>query len=279
MTTITSTVLKLQSLQLEYTNVLTQYKQAYATYLNNMNASQSTFTTVNDTAYMPVSGGMAAMSGSSISECEASCKAFLPCIGATYVNIPEYNMCLATTGSGGELVKSIPGVVAIVPSSAKDAYTVQALNQQLIDLNGQISNLIDTTQPIEQAELNAKNNQKGQLNNVYQILLDERRKIDKLQKEYKDITQRYDDNSIYVTQTSALFLIWFLILIIILVFTVKLVFFPEFKMLKFKVLFWIFIICLLIILTVYMQLPSVFGMWFALIMMIILMKLKMIPQP
>lgn len=279
MTTITSTVLKLQSLQLEYTNVLTQYKQAYATYLNNMNASQSTFTTVNNTAYMPVSGGMSAMSGSSISECEASCKAFSPCIGATYVNIPEYDMCLATTGSSGELVKSIPGVVAIVPSSAKDAYTVQALNQQLIDLNGQISNLIDTTQPIEQAELNAKNNQKGQLNNVYQILLDERRKIDKLQKEYKDITQRYDDNSIYVTQTSALFLIWFLILIIILVFTVKLVFFPEFKMLKFKVLFWIFIICLLIILTVYMQLPSVFGMWFALIMMIILMKLKMIPQP
>lgn len=279
MTTITSTVLKLQSLQLEYTNVLTQYKQAYATYLNNMNASQSTFTTVNDTAYMPVSGGMSAMSGSSISECEASCKAFSQCIGATYINIQENHECFATTGSSGELVKSIPGVVAIVPSSTKDAYTVQALNQQLIDLNGQISNLIDTTQPIEQAELNAKNNQKGQLNNVYQILLDERRKIDKLQKEYKDITQRYDDNSIYVTQTSALFLIWFLILIIILVFTVKLVFFPEFKMLKFKVLFWIFIICLLIILTVYMQLPSVFGMWFALIMMIILMKLKMIPQP
>jgi hypothetical protein len=228
---------------------------------------------------MPANGSISMVPGSSVSECEASCRAFSPCIGATYVKIPGYDMCLIATGSDGKLVKSIPGVVAIVPTSAKDADTVQALNQQLIDLNGQISNLIDTTQPIEQAELNAKNNQKGQLNNVYQILLDERRKIDKLQKEYKDITQRYDDNSIYVTQTSALFLIWFLILVIILVFTVKLVFFPEFKMLKFKVLFWIFIICLLTILTVYMQLPSVFGMWFALIMMIILMKLKMIPQP
>ena len=279
MTTITSTVLKLQSLQLEYTNVLTQYKQAYATYLNNMNAPQSTFTTVNDMVYIPVSGTMSFLPGSGVSECEESCRANSQCIGATYVTAPSYSECLIATGSSGELVKSIPGVVAIVPTSVKDADTVQALNQQLIDLNGQISNLIDTTQPIEQAELNAKNNQKGQLNNVYQILLNERHKIDKLQKEYKDITQRYDDNSIYVTQTSAIFLIWFLILIIIIVFTVKLVFFPEFKMLKFKVLFWIFIICLLTILTVYMQLPSVFGMWFALIMLIILMKLKMIPQP
>ena len=99
------------------------------------------------------------------------------------------------------------------------------------------------------------------------------------QQEYKDITQSYDDNSLYVTQTSALFLIWFLILIIILVFTIKLIFFPEFKMLGPKILFWIFIICILIILTVYMQLPSVFGMWFLLILMIILMKMKIIPQP
>jgi len=278
MTTITSTVLKLQSLQLEYTNVLTQYKQAYATYLNNMNAPQSTFTTVNDMVYLPDSGSMSMLPGSGVSECEESCRANSQCIGATYVTAPSYSECLITTGSTGTLFPH-ESSVAIVPPSVKDAHTVQALNQQLIDLNGQISNLIEVTQPIEQAELNAKNNQKGQLNNVYQILLNERRKIDKLQKEYKDITQRYDDNSIYVTQTSAIFLIWFLILIIIIVFTVKLVFFPEFKMLKFKVLFWIFIICLLTILTVYMQLPSVFGMWFALIMMIILMKLKMIPQP
>jgi hypothetical protein len=216
----------------------------------------------------------------SATECEALCSTNSKCNGGTYQSSNKVCWLTSSPAERNEMYSGrYAGYTAIIPQNVQNAAVLQTLNQQLIGLNEKITTELTSLEPIEQSDINAKNSQRGKLREVYNSLLYERMKIDKMQQEYKDITQSYDDNSLYVTQTSALFLIWFLILIIILVFTIKLIFFPEFKMLGPKVLFWIFIICILIILTVYMQLPSVFGMWFLLILMIILMKMKIIPQP
>jgi len=290
-----STVLNLQSLQLQFANTMTQYKQAYATYLSDIKTSgintDSTqkYDIINNALYncswCPtgihiLTSDNQYPTANSATECQSLCSANSACIGGTYQASSKGCYLLANVpNSKVGLFKNYPGYTAIAPKGALNASVLQSLNQQLLILNSQISYLLASLEPIEQSDISDKNKQKGMLREVYNSLLDERIKIDKMQQEYKEITQSYDDNSLYVTQTSALFLIWFLILVVILVFTVKLIFFPEFKMLGPKVLFWIFIICILIILTVYMQLPSVFGMWFLLIMMIILMKTKIIPQP
>jgi len=285
-----STVLKLQSLQLQFANIMTQYKQAYASYLSDINAdSTQKYDIINNAMYncswcppgsYILTSDNQYPTANSATECQSLCSANSACTGATYQQSGKTCYLLAKVPNQKVgLAKNFTGYTAIAPKGAIDTSVLQSLNQQLIDLNGQISTELASLEPIEQSDITSKNSQKGKLREVYNSLLDERIKIDKMQQEYKDITQSYDDNSLYVTQTSALFLIWFLILIVILVFTVKLIFFPEFKMLGPKVLFWIFIICILIILTVYMQLPSVFGMWFLLIMMIVLMKMKIIPQP
>jgi hypothetical protein len=286
-----STVLKLQSLQLQFANIMTQYKQAYATYLSDISSKTTApkYNTINSSVYFCKNcthqDYIMAQSGQppttdSATECEALCSTNSKCNGGTYQSSNKVCWLTSSPAERNEMYSGrYAGYTAIIPQNVQNAAVLQTLNQQLIGLNEKITTELTSLEPIEQSDINAKNSQRGKLREVYNSLLYERMKIDKMQQEYKDITQSYDDNSLYVTQTSALFLIWFLILIIILVFTIKLIFFPEFKMLGPKILFWIFIICILIILTVYMQLPSVFGMWFLLILMIILMKMKIIPQP
>lgn len=171
-----STVLKLQSLQLQFANIMTQYKQAYVTYLSDITGSSGTtpkYNIVNGSVYFcknctqqdyiqtPTGQWPTA---NSATECEALCSTNSTCNGGTYQS--SNKICWLTsspTEKNGIYPGSYPDDTAIIPQNVQNAAVLQTLNQQLIDLNGQISTELASLEPIEQSDITSKNSQKGKI--------------------------------------------------------------------------------------------------------------------
>ena len=276
-----SNVLKLQSLQSEFKLVMTQYQQAYANYISSLRSSTDPASISNKT-YVTIPGsvfwGTTSLSegtSPSAEDCTALCSANTSCTGATYNSDKQY--CWVRGGQG-DISIGMDTDSAIIPELVQNTQVLKMLNQKLLDINKSMEETLGSMSSSENHDITDKDLKKGELTSIYNSLMEERRNINKMIDNSTAIEQSYNDNSIYVSQNNTTYTFWTLVALIIVVFTLKMQFYPELQLNMASALYWIIIALLFITLMMQLNTPTGYLVWLALIAMVILQQIDMLPR-
>jgi hypothetical protein len=276
-----SSIVKLETLETEFSNTMTQYEQAYINYinaLNNANEGEKTnkkFTTIPKSSFYGT-GGLGIVKTTTIDQCVTACSSNSSCSGATF-NSQTQN-CMLRSGPG--LISPAGDAdSAIVPELAQYANILQMLNQKLLKMNTEITKLSSSIYPKAQQEIQQKNEKKQTLESQYEMLVEERNKIQELVKEYESINQSYDDTYTYVQQQNSQYIFYFFFTLIVLFYTIKTQFFPDVNSYPVRGIFWLFVVIAFIVSLIMTQNPGNFFLVCLLILFIVLSKLNIIPTP
>ena len=226
-----SVILNLENISTEYNNVLTQYNQARSNYINYLNTqSESQDACGNNT---DVSGNsqyiiltntfygqnalVAPSQTNNIASCTNQCSANSSCTGANFVN---GSTCLLMKDVNGEL-SAKQSSNAIVPQEVYYLNTLKQLNQQLLNLNTNLTQQINKGQPIYDKQVEERQKQSEILDTNYKSLVDERYKIEKQLKEFDDINEAQTNSTLIVDKNYAVYkyLIFAFIIIVLIMMT------------------------------------------------------------
>ena len=142
-----SITIDLETLNLEYKNLLIKYQQAVLNYVNYLQQSEKTCTNLGDQSCLAIIKGQAYWGVSALSqttvnspeECSASCSKTEGCSGATFN--PDNNSCVLRKGDSTPIVSE--GTYAIVPKGKQLLQIVEHINLRLTAINEQIVKLIE----------------------------------------------------------------------------------------------------------------------------------------
>ena len=186
-----SAILNLESLTKQYDTTLIQYNQVQSDYINTMQntpssslptQSQSQTQTSSNLVSIPNSTywgtiGISTTNVSSVDKCSALCSRTPGCSGATYnVTNNNQNNCWLR-GGDGSIIAGASNQYAIIPQAKSYLKTLEKLNVQLINLNNQIMNILDTNKNVFLAQDNERNQKYAILKENYRTLENERRII------------------------------------------------------------------------------------------------------
>jgi uncharacterized membrane protein len=86
---------------------------------------------------------------------------------------------------------------------------------------------LNSSQPIVFYEVEHKNERRAEMENINLELLKEREKIMKLVDQFDDLSGQYNDNSIYVRQSNASYILWTILAVTIVVIIIKMLVTPQ----------------------------------------------------
>ena len=229
-----SITMDLENLQQQYSNLLISYQQALANYVNFLNQqsnlqcenntnenanctqiSQSNYN-INGDPLVGIMGQAFNGTGSAgesqatnLQDCIASCSNTPNCSGATFVS----NQCLLRTGDS-PLVPSTQDSYAIVPESVKLLLIMENINQQLININQQITSKMTTANPLYDSQVTARFQQQQTLIKNYEELMKERENILNLLKEYETLDNTSSNDQIKITSNYYTYILLFILAIV-----------------------------------------------------------------
>jgi PAN domain len=161
-------------------------------------------------------GGVSSSVVSSISECEALCSTNQQCSGATYIS--SNGGCWLRSGDS-DLTNAPDGSYnAIYSIVQQDLFNLEAINNELIDLNSQI-NEIYRQKNFMNKEMSRIHDQSNLLEDNYRKLQFQKKKIDDVLKEYKTASTEQDSEYIGVEQKSYSYYLWVFIAIVAVIIT------------------------------------------------------------
>lgn len=131
-------------------------------------------------------------------------------------------MCFLRTGLG-KVNTSTANNTAIITQIQHSIQEVSALNQELIRLNNEIKQKINGTTPVIEKEATAVAVKQGELRKVYDKLLQDKLSIMKTMDDISRSSQDYQDTSIVVTQNNIYYTFWFILAIIVVFITIKMI--------------------------------------------------------
>lgn len=278
--TKSSAILKLEVLENEFNLVMKQYEQAHMNYIASLQSQgalndANKFVSLQGRVFWGTSG-LKEGAVDSEDKCKALCSSDPLCTGATYNSAKSY--CWTRSGKGTIAVGK-DEEYALISDVTQNANNIKQLNDRLTDLNQKIEKTLSEIVPEQEEQIKEKNLKHERMQKVYQQLVADRKNIDEMLKEYKMLDQQYSDNSIYVQQTNTAYILWFIFAIIIVFFTLKLQFFPNFKSNPVRFIFWFCITVLFVIVTTHINEAPGFFLWGAIIVMVALMHMKILPSP
>ena len=269
-------ILKIEALEKEYNAVLRQYEEAYKNcndeLKQNLDTKQRSFKIFNNRAYWGTSGLKEGTVGNQ-DDCENMCATNAKCTGATFNQVNRY--CWTRSGNGS-LAPTSTKTIAILPTVKGCVLTLKGLNSQLIKINEELTNLIETTNSKLVAEENKKNNSKQQLHKYYAQLLKERLQMAKILEEQQIIDNDTATQSTYVSTQNSTYRLWALLACILVLIIFNKILGGETSVVK---LFWIVMMILLLIASFSVSNASGFTIWFMFIVIIVLMKMDILPNP
>jgi hypothetical protein len=223
-----SGILTLENLQKEYNNTMILYKQAQENYnsaLNNIDKKK--YVTLSGKTYWGT-GAIQQKPGSSISDCTALCSNDVKCKGATFDS--KDNTCWTRTGNSS-LTSGADTQSAIISELTNAALNLQNLNDKLLSLNNQIRNFkIEGFDNIhsQQDDVNVviiDNN--SDLKDQYNILSNERKKIQKILQEQTKISLDNKNMELYNAQNRTYYTLWAYLAFVFIIIFIKMVIYPE----------------------------------------------------
>ena len=206
-----------QTLSNQFNSLLQEYQTTYQSFMDNINSSNNkNLISLPDFAY---NGGNAidTITDSSVENCQTSCTSNASCSGATFNS--SNNSCTLTSRKGSLLNSS--GSTAIVDKGLYYSYKLQQLNSQLMDVNTQLSQSINTN-----AAGYSQNTQQGQQQNQNlqqnsDVLAEEKKKIDMMILDFKTLNSAQDDGEIEVTMYYYNYIVLILITILLIFLLIK----------------------------------------------------------
>lgn len=182
----------------------------------NYNIDRPVLTGIQGKTFWGTSG-ITETSASTIEQCEDLCNSTPGCTGATFN--PDKQYCWIR---GGE-AQTTPGLAndyAIIPRLRMLAQGLQALNDRLISINGDITTSMDQMTPT--GEVMAEQEQKKQhLNSIYENLLLDKKRLNEMIHEFETLQQSNTDTSLQAQQSQSVYRIYIIIALIIVIFSVK----------------------------------------------------------
>lgn len=275
-TNLKTDILKIEALEREYNAVLKQYEEAYKNcndeLKQNLDQKQRSFKTFTNRAYWGTMGLKEGTVGAE-TDCENMCASNPKCTGATFNTVNRY--CW-TRGGNGTLAATTSGNVAILPTVKGCVVTLNALNNRLIKINKELTQLIETTNSQLAAEDAKEKNSKQQLHKYYAQLLKERLQMAEILADHKTIDEDNQVQSLYVSTQNSTLRLWSLLACILILIVVNKILGGETSVVK---LFWIIMMVLVLIVSFSINNASGYAVWLMLIMIIVLMKMDILPNP
>jgi len=276
-TNLKSDILKIEALEKEYNAVLNQYEEAYKNcndeLKQNLDEKQRSFKTFTNRAYWGTSGLKEGTVGAE-SDCENMCATNPKCTGATFNTVNRY--CWTRSGNGSLAPSTTTSNIAILPTVKGCVVTLNALNNRLIKINKELTQLIETTNSKLAAEEAKENNTKQQLHKYYAQLLKERLQMAQILEDQKTIDEDHQTQSLYVETQNSTLRLWSLLACILILVVINKMLGGETSVVK---LFWIIMMVIVLIVSFSINNASGFAVWFMLIMIIVLMKMDILPNP
>jgi len=214
--------MELETLLKQYDNTLTQYTQLnseYLTYIKNTNdASLSNdLITVDNSEYTGTT--ISEIKSADIEACRASCSSTSGCSGATY-NLTKdttVNNCSLKSGDGQINIKE--KYSAIVTKKKDYLNRLKVLNNQLTNINTNITNYISTNKPDMSSQLAGDQNIMNQLSNDLSFLVGKKDEIDKQIRSVNDLDSKIQEGSILVNMNYSIFnILLFSAILVVLIF-------------------------------------------------------------
>ena len=255
-----SNILHLESLVKQYDTLLIQYTQVQTDYINFLKVNVTTNQTNSSTNSKLVSikgstfwgtSGISSSNVSSVGQCSALCSSTSGCTGATYnSNSGTQNNCFLRSGDG-DVIAGTNSQYAIVPQNKEYLLTLQNLNAQLMQVNSEISNFIQTNSPVFSTQNNDRLEQYKLLQQNFEQLEQERIKIATELLQFQSLNEIQGQSELTVTKNYYNYVL-LLFLVIICIFCVGRIVInnnndkTEANMNVFALIFIIFIITFLI---------------------------------
>jgi hypothetical protein len=151
-----------------------------------------------------------------LQECIASCSSSSKCTGATYNE--EQKICSLQSGKGNIVHSTNSSNYAIVSENLMHLNIIQGLNQQLVDINNQISESVQQNQGVyDEAVQNLQTNSTN-LNKNYDTLVQDREKISKLIREFDKLNADDNYSALYTSTNYTIFIFLSILSMIIIIF-------------------------------------------------------------
>jgi hypothetical protein len=236
----TSITMDLENLQQEYSNLLIKYKQAvtdYISYLNieaeqpcaNFSADSKNIdhkcydykinnpplTSIQGMAYTGT-GSAGQSTANTLQECQADCASSSTCTGATFLS----GKCNLRIGDS-PIIPSSNDSYAIIPKGKQLLMNMNDLNNQLLNINKQITDKIQIGEPVYNNFKSQNDTKSQELLKNYKELEAERENIIKLLKEYETLDTTENENQIKITQNYYTYILLFILAIAVIFLLIK----------------------------------------------------------
>ena len=282
-------IISIEALELQFGNTLVLYKQAYLDYIGSIKTPptepyliqpNSVYVSYEETLTQAPTPLVVNNISTSAEQCKAVCASNTACKGALYNSAPGAgeNKCAIYNTPG--LIRKITSPVgkfsAIIKKQQDYLNNILLYNAQLTQLNQQINEAATTFGPNIQTISTNEGLKKIVLSTNYDGLLAEKTKIDNLIKDNINADNESLDTSIIVEQSNSVYILWVIITIAVILFTIKIVVFPEINISS-KYIFFYILGVLLILLTSHLNYPGAFMLWFIIILGIIFTNFGILP--
>lgn len=212
---LSSIVIRLETLNTEYDILLAQYQEAQKTYINNLRKPKDVtdYTSLKGRTWWGT-GGITSGSVNSEQECQDMCVSNDKCTGAVFNPVKKY--CWTRKGNN-PLSPGLDTDYALIPTLKANNIVLQSLNDRLVQKAKAINTLIANSKPELKELYKDKTNQYNILNINYKELADEKVKLLKDIAEYNTLSANNSDNTLEVNKEVSVFQLWTILAAIILI--------------------------------------------------------------
>jgi hypothetical protein len=186
---------ELQNLNDQFNSILSEYQNTYQEYIKIINSDANDLMIVKDFMY---NGGNLIDQKSKIvygNRCLEICQDTKLCTGANYDK--RRKKCSLISGEGNLI--ELKGNKAIVQKGVYYSYKLQQLNNELMQLNKQISSNVSTSSSVYQQNQQQQMSQTQAIEQNYQVLEQEREHINEMISQYQTLQEATNDGEINVT--------------------------------------------------------------------------------
>jgi hypothetical protein len=201
-------LLKIQTLETEYANLLSQYKEAQKNYQDMLDSGTDLELTAVKGKSWEGSKDLSEGVAETQEDCEYMCVADKECSGATFN--PENKYCRTRSGDG-VLKKGAEDDVALVPKLKTNILTLTLLNSRLMDINEQMSNEFKILQPDLDSQSTQKTEKQKELDDIYLVLSEDKQKLQTTLDEYNSISQEYENKTLSVNKENTSYKLWLML--------------------------------------------------------------------
>jgi hypothetical protein len=268
-------VLRLETLQAEYDDIMRGYEQAQANYITALKNSRRDFTSIQDRTY---NSDNKLWSGvfSTVNQCKKKCKDDKNCTGATYNSSSQF--CETYSGEG-EILTGNMNTYALVLKVTQSLLILQQFNTRLIDKSSEIDQALQSAIPYVNETVGEKDDQQKILQRRVASLQKDRDEINAAIGEFDTMDQENLDREIVVNQRNSTYMVVFLFTVLLITITFKQILYPESDSNLIRFIFWFVLLSIFIINVFQMNTIQGFFIVFLLVLVIILILMNIIPSP